>query len=199
MMLVFTPALTQGQSVYKCKSPSGAIVLSDVACAAGTRQESVTHGEAPAGRTGQQPTAHEMNARLLDNKVAAAIGSGDLSRAREIALTPEHWQWINEAEQGRRSQQPAGRTQADVQADMQGSSACKEAKWSYEVESSSIAKNAAKIDASRRQVNAACGLREPDTTVVSAPVVRERRPPPAPPAPGPMRCKIKEGGQAICW
>jgi hypothetical protein len=42
-------------------------------------------------------TTATSDSRALDAAVQAAIARGDFPRAKELALTPTHWQWINAA------------------------------------------------------------------------------------------------------
>ncbi|MDD2742699.1 MAG: hypothetical protein PHV02_10515 [Rhodocyclaceae bacterium] len=110
----------------------------------------------------------------LTSKVAGALASNDLSRARELALTQEHWKMISDAE--RRINTPVtGRTKADVRVEASQSRECRDAKMSYENESSSIKKDYALIDSAKRMMYAACGIDAPNevtvrnTTIVNNP------------------------------
>jgi len=163
------PAGGQAQTIYyKCQAAGGgATSYSDTPCRRGESEvrviaapaESSTPATASAPHGGQ-PSTQERQARLLDAKVAEAIGSGDLSRAKGLALTAEHWQMIAAAERGG----PApvtGRTSADLRADARNSRECKDAQWSYDVDSSSNRKDAAVIGAARRRMYSACGMDEP--------------------------------------
>jgi hypothetical protein len=159
----------QAQTIYyKCTPASGgAPAYSDTPCRRGESEVRVIAAPVESGQPSPaaapspaQPTTHERQARLLDAKVAEAISSGDLSRAKGLALTAEHWQMITAAERGG----PApvmGRTSADLRADARNSRECKEAQWSYDVDSSSSRKDAAVIGAARRRMYSACGMDEP--------------------------------------
>lgn len=151
------------QTTYRCKTPSGGTAFSDAPCAGGAKQESVTVGAATENQNRAPEVAggvRNSNAALLDAKVAEAIGSGDLTRAKSLALTPQHWQMISDAEQ--RGRMPVtGRTSADLRAEARNSSECKDAERSYDVEASSIRQNGAQIGAAKRRMYSACGMDEP--------------------------------------
>ena len=151
------------QTTYRCKTPSGGTVFSDAPCTSGAKQESVTTGgamETQSRAPDTAGTARNNNAALLDSKVAEAVGSGDFTRAESLALTPQHWQMISDAEQ-RGRMQVTGRTSADLRAESKNSSECKDAERSYDVEASSIRKDGAQIGAAKRRMYSACGMDEP--------------------------------------
>ena len=150
------------QTTYRCKTPSGGTVFSDAPCFGGARQESVVTGSTSSvNRTVDSGNfGGSSNANLLDAKVAEAIGSGDMTRARTLALTPQHWQMISDAEQ-RKSATVTGRTSADLRAEARNSSECKDAERSYDNDASSILQNGAQIDAAKRRMYSACGMDEP--------------------------------------
>jgi len=151
------------QTTFRCKTPSGGTVFSDAPCSGGARQESViTGGAAESANRAAETTgsARNNNSSLLDAKVAEAIGSGDITRAKSLALTPLHWQMIADAEQRGRTT-VTGRTPADLRAEAKNSSECKDAERSYDVEASSIRQNGAQIGAAKRHMYSACGMDEP--------------------------------------
>lgn len=164
-ILIAAAGSSFAQATYRCKTPSGGTVFSDAPCTGGTKQESVTVGGGATDIQGRvaadaAATARNGNAALLDAKVAEAIGSGDLTRAKSLALTPQHWQMISDAEQ--RGRMPlTGRTSADLRMEARNSSECKDAERSYDVEASSIRQNGAQIGASKRRMYSACGMDEP--------------------------------------
>lgn len=149
------------QTVYKCKTPSGGTVFSDAPCSSGAQQEKAVTYTAPTNTYQAAPNEVPIReSRTLDAKVAEAIGSGDLSKAKTLALTPLHWQMISEAEQ--RAQMPVtGRTSADVRAEARTSQECKAAERHYEIEAGSISKNYAQIDAAKHRMYSECGMNEP--------------------------------------
>jgi len=135
---------------------------------------------------------------MLDAKVAEAIGSGDFSRAKGLAVTPEHWQMISDAEKALR-QPTTGRTDADLRAESKNSSACKDAQQSYDVEASSIRKDAAQINAAKRKMYSACGMNEP-TVVENRTVINDnRRVITNTEPPRHMNCQQGVGGRISCW
>ncbi len=144
LMIAAAPLAAIGQTYYKCKTPSGGTVFSDAPCSAGTRQESAVSGPPsyPQPQYGVQTPAQNSDARMLDAKVAEALGTGNLPRAKSLALTTEHWRMIAEYEQ-QLGRPVTGRTDADLRAESRNSKECKDAQWSYDVEASSIRKDAA--------------------------------------------------------
>ncbi len=185
-----------GQTHYKCKTASGGIVFSDVPCPSGSRQEKAEYVAPQAQQAPQYAAPQSSNARMLDAKVAAALGSGDFSRAKGLAVTPEHWQMISNAENGLR-QPTTGRTDADLRAESKNSRECKEAQQSYDVEASSIRKDGAQINAAKRRMYSACGMNEP-TVVENRTVTNDNRRVVAP-APRSMNCRQTLNGQIDCW
>lgn len=101
------------------------------------------------------------NARLLDAKVAEAIGSGDLRGARALAVTPEHWRMIAEAEQQLR-RPVTGKTDADLRAEAKNSRECESAQWSYDLAASANSSKRATVEAARSKMYSACGMNEPN-------------------------------------
>ena len=194
VLAVGFPLAAIGQTNYKCRTASGSTVFSDVPCPSGSRQE---RAEYVAPQAQQQYTSSQnSNARMLDAKVAEALGSGDFSRAKGLAVTPEHWQMISNAENGLR-QPTTGRTDADLRAEARNSRECKEAQQSYDVEASSIRKDGAQINAAKRKMYSSCGMNEP-TVVENRTVINDNRRVAAP-APRPMNCRQSGGGRIDCW
>jgi hypothetical protein len=115
----------------------------------------------------------DPNARILDAKIMEALGSGDFPRAKGLAVTPEHWRMIAEAEQ-RQGRSVTGRTSADLRAELQNSTRCREAQRSYETESSSVKKDFAMINATKHRMYVACGMNEP-TVIENRTVINDNR------------------------
>jgi hypothetical protein len=189
-----------GQTHYKCKTGSGSTIFSDAPCPTGTRQEqavSVTN----QARQYAEPDPYSApprnsDARMLDAKVAEALGTGNLPRAKSLALTTEHWKMISDHEQ-QQGRPITGRTDADLRAESRNSKECKDAQWSYDVEASSIRKDAAQIGAAKRRMHSACGMNEPN--VVDNRTLIDNRQVASPVAPRPMTCQQKMNGQMFCW
>ncbi|EXI68979.1 MAG: hypothetical protein AW08_00805 [Candidatus Accumulibacter adjunctus] len=175
---LFLPSLAFGQTYYKCRTASGTIAYSDAPCPGGTRQEQVLGDNARPSQDAPQAQyaapQKDANARLLDAKVAEALGSGDFPRAKGLAVTAEHWRMIAEAEQ-RQGGGLTGRTSADLRAELQNSTRCREAQRSYEVEASSIKNDRAMINATKRRMYAACGMDEP-TVIENRTIINDNRP-----------------------
>ena len=91
--------------------------------------------------------------RALDAAVMSAITRGDMNHARRLAVTAEHWQWIDGAQ---REGAQRNRPQADT-SDPASSQACADAQRSHRIEAGRINKNWAAIDAKRQAARSACG------------------------------------------
>lgn len=197
VLLAFTVALPMSalSQTYKCKTPSGGTTFSDIPCQGGTRQERVI----PGGQSEPQyQVPQNGNARLLDAKVAEAIGTGDIGKAKGLAVTTEHWRMIAEAEQRPRQGVVTGRTDADLRAEAKNSQECKSAQRSYDVEASSIQRNGAAINAAKHAMYSACGMTEP-TVIDNRTVINDnRRISAPPPAPRQMNCRQTGGGYMEC-
>lgn len=76
----------------------------------------------------------------------------------------------------RQAAQPQyGRTQPDIQAERIDSRACEQARRSYDNEAGSIKRDAAAIQAKRSAMYGACGMREPDQTIIVQPIPSKKR------------------------
>lgn len=86
---------------YKCVSDSGAIEFSDKPCLGAKSVEGVKiqdnrlSGPSPRGRTYQSNDPHVAQ---LDTLVMKAIAMKDYAKARELAVTQDHWAMISAAE-----------------------------------------------------------------------------------------------------
>lgn len=167
VVAAFVSAPAQAQTIYKCRTASGGTTYSGLPCAAGMSTDRVraqdTPVQPPPAEAPAKETAQSSNARLLDAKVAEALGSGDFSRAKSLAVSVEHWRMIAEAEE-RVRQQTMGRPRQQVEGGSASASACSEAERSYEIEASSIRRNAPAIAAAREKMQSACRGRETKTT-----------------------------------
>ncbi|MCC6756153.1 MAG: hypothetical protein IT199_07265 [Solirubrobacterales bacterium] len=92
--------------------------------------------------------------RQLDAAVKAAIAGRDLPRAKGLAVTAQHWEWIAEAEQNQQTQSVTGRTQADLRAEKSASQECKDARRNYENES----RSPEAIEKMKHLMYEACGM-----------------------------------------
>ena len=194
ILAVAFPLAAIGQTHYKCRNASGGTVFSDMPCPTGSRQEKAEYAAPQAQQ--QYPSSQNSNARMLDAKVAEALGTGNFSLAKALAVTPEHWQMISNAENSLR-QPITGRTDADLRAESKNSQECKEAQRSYDVDASSIRNDGAQINASKRKMYSACGMNEP-TVVENRTVINDNRSVVAP-APRPTNCRQLAGGRIECW
>ena len=99
-------------------------------------------------------TAHAQSAaQSLDAAVLRAIHTGDLRHARELAVTPQHWQWINDA-----SSPGASRpTYMQTRKDMANSQACKDAQRSAQLSANMIKPDWQQVATARESARVACG------------------------------------------
>lgn len=103
----------------------------------------------PAGA--QQKSADQ---RALDAAVISAITRGDMNHARRLAVTAEHWHWIDGAQrEGAQRSTP----RADARDEARSSQACADAQRRHRIEAGRIKKNRAAIDATRQAARSACG------------------------------------------
>lgn len=148
------PAFAQ-DSLRKCVDAKGKVVYQDFPC-----------GQAPrVGAPEPPPVAADSAAspvmRQLDAAVKAAIAASDLPRAKRLAVTAEHWEWIAEAEKDQQQAQPAtGRTQADLRAEKSASPECRDARRNYELES----RSPEAIEKMKQLMYEACGMEAPAGT-----------------------------------
>ncbi len=165
--------LAQGQ-LHKCIDARGRTSYQDFPCGEAPRftpPAAITPApaDAPAETAAVSPSA-----RQLDARVKAAIASGDLDRARALAVTVEQWEWIAEAERARQQQAVSGRTQSDLRAEKSASQACGDARRSYELES----RSPESIEKAKQLMYEACGMEAP-AALEPAPAVIVTRPRPA--------------------
>jgi hypothetical protein len=122
--------------------------------------------------------------RQLDAAVKAAIAGRDLPRAKGLAVTAQHWEWIAEAEQNQQTQPVTGRTQADLRAEKSASQECRDARRNYENES----RSPEAIEKMKHLMYEACGMEAPADTsagtgqpvILTRPRAATHRPPPPP-------------------
>jgi len=183
-LLLVPPAAAQGQ-FHKCVDAKGKVSYQDFPCG-----QAPAIGTPDAARTGTASPAPADSAtspvmRQLDAAVKAAIAGRDLPRAKGLAVTAQHWEWIAEAEQSQQAQLVTGRTQADLRAEKGGSQECKDARRSYENES----RSPEAIEKTKHLMYEACGMEAPadagtgtgQTVIVNRPRPYTHHPPPARP------------------
>jgi hypothetical protein len=122
-------------------------------------------GTPDAARTGAGSPAPADSAaspvmRQLDAAVKAAIAGRDLPRAKGLAVTAQHWEWIAEAEKEQQAQPVTGRTQADLRAEKGASQECRDARRNYELES----RSPEAIEKMKHLMYEACGMEAPADT-----------------------------------
>ena len=159
-ILSAAPVFAQGQ-FHKCVDARGKITYQDFPCG-----QAPAIGAAGAPRVGaaSPPSADSAGSpvmRQLDAAVKAAIAGRDLPRARGLAVTAQHWEWIAEAEKDQQQAQPAtGRTQADLRAEKSASPECRDARRNYELES----RSPEAIEKMKQLMYEACGMEAPAGT-----------------------------------
>jgi len=131
-----SPVSAQGK-LHKCVDAKGKVSYQDFPCG-----QAPGIGTPDAARSGAASPAPADSAaspvmRQLDAAVKAAIAGRDLPRAKGLAVTAQHWEWIAEAEQNQQAQPVTGRTQADLRAEKGASQECRDARRNYELESRS--------------------------------------------------------------
>lgn len=153
---------------YKCRGSNGRIEYRDHPCSANSATESVSKPVFTTTGVPVQPNQSEVavqtnssnaNMRDLDVMVDEAIGTGNLRRAKELALTSEHWAKI------RAAQTPKQKSDAEIKVEQASSEECKQAKRAYDLEAGAIKPNSAQIDAKESLMHIACGAREPIVTI----------------------------------
>lgn len=131
-----SPVCAQGK-LHKCVDAKGKVSYQDFPCG-----QAPGIGTPDAARSGAASPAPADSAaspvmRQLDAAVKAAIAGRDLPRAKGLAVTAQHWEWIAEAEKEQQAQPVTGRTQADLRAEKGASQECRDARRNYELESRS--------------------------------------------------------------
>lgn len=167
LMMLIGISPVGAESIYKCKDAKGNVTFSNVSCGANTTQTLTdvrstrpvpsSPNNAVQGSGETKVGSESPHTRQLDSLVKAAIVSGDIRRARDLAVTTKHWEWIDEAQKNAQTRPVIGRTEADLRAEKSGTQECQHAKRSLDLESSS--KEA--IDTKRRLMYEACGMEVP--------------------------------------
>jgi len=151
-----SPAAAQAK-LHKCVDAKGKVSYQDFPCG-----QAPAIGTPDAARTGTASPAPADSAsspvmRQLDAAVKAAIAGRDLPRAKGLAVTAQHWEWIAEAEQSQQAQPVTGRTQADLRAEKGASHECRDARRNYESES----RSPEAIEKMKHLMYEACGMEAP--------------------------------------
>lgn len=153
-LLGLLPLGAWGQ-VYKCKDTSGKLVYSDRPC--DVKAETIKRLDGPAHQTNRterysiDSDSNVSDSQKLDAAIQRAIVSRDFRHAKELALTPKHWEWIKEAEKG-----PA-KTEANLRWEQLNSQECKQAQRSFDIQASSVKRDLAEIERKRQRELSACG------------------------------------------
>jgi len=176
-----SPVSAQGK-LHKCVDAKGKVSYQDFPCG-----QAPGIGTPDAARSGAASPAPADSAsspvmRQLDAAVKAAIAGRDLPRAKGLAVTAQHWEWIAEAEQNQQAQPVTGRTQADLRAEKSASQECKDARRNYEGES----RSPEAIEKMKHLMYEACGMEASadtgagtgQTVILTRPRSATHRPPP---------------------
>lgn len=106
---VFFATIACGQA-YKCRNANGQFIYTDSPCTLGSKTEKiisfavvspvvVSTPEDASSSAPKSLSTHQRNLRYLDVKIDEAISGRDFRQAKQLALTPEHWRKIKEAEE----------------------------------------------------------------------------------------------------
>lgn len=105
----FYATIACGQA-YKCRNANGQFIYTDSPCTLGSKTEKIISFAAvnpvvvstPEDGSSSAPkslSTHQRNLQYLGMKVDEAISGRDFRQAKQLALTPEHWRKIKEAEE----------------------------------------------------------------------------------------------------
>ncbi len=128
---------------FKCTTSTGKIEFSDKPCRSDTRREIINPRENTVDTSGQREQMMKQEINDLRQRVEQS------ERQNSYRQQPSH-----------------GRSEADLQAERIDSRACEAAKRNYEIVAGRSAKDEASINASRSAMYGACGMREPDVTII---------------------------------
>ena len=106
---VFFTTIACGQA-YKCRNANGQFIYTDSPCTAGNKTEKIISFTAvspvvaptledASSSAPKSLSTHQRNLQYLDMKIDEAISGRDFRQAKQLALTPEHWRKIKEAEE----------------------------------------------------------------------------------------------------
>lgn len=154
--LAASPAIAQGQ-LHKCMDAKGKVTYQDFPCGQVPRISAPETPPAGAANPAATDSASSPVMRQLDAAVKAAIAARDLPRAKGLAVTAQHWEWIAEAEKTQQTQPVTGRTQADLRAEKGASQECRDARRNYELES----RSPESIEKMKHLMYEACGMEAP--------------------------------------
>jgi hypothetical protein len=171
--LAALPASAQN-SLHKCVDARGKVTYQDFPCGQAPRIGTAETSPAPAD------SASSPVMRQLDAAVKAAIAARDLPRAKGLAVTAEHWEWIAEAEKTQQGLPATGRTQADLRAEKSASQECRDARRNYEMES----RSPESIEKAKQLMYEACGMEAPagagvpggQTVIINRPRIVPQKP-----------------------
>jgi hypothetical protein len=156
MTALFIPFSLHAQ-VYKCKSPDNHVIYSDRPCGGPSVQiiTDIMIHESDLNVMDDKPEVM----RQLDSAVMAAIANNDLTRAKALATTHEHREWVAAAI--KENAQKPGKTEAELQSERANSSECIRAKRNLEAEANNGYSNPDVLSARKSLMYTACGQIEP--------------------------------------
>ncbi len=174
------PCAWAQETVHKCVGAQGKVTYQDAPC---DKNLSIRNPPAAVSTVpgGAEAGATSPVMLQLDAAVKSALSGNDLARAKRLAVTAQHWDWIARAEKENPALATAGRTPGDPQAHTSSSNDCRQARRSYELESDSPEA----IEKKRQLMYAACGMQAPPAseapagqTVIVTPMHRHLHHPP---------------------
>lgn len=145
--------------IYKCQDTDQSISYSDRPCSDGHEQLVTDIVTAPLTSDGELST--ELLRLQLDTAVKSAIASGDLQRARALASTQEHRNWVADAQLIERANQLEA---FSAQGTLANSAACLRARENLETATTSAASTDELLSARENLMHVACGTIKPVVT-----------------------------------
>lgn len=164
---------------HKCVSPKGKVTYQDAPCdkAPALQNQPASVSTVPSGG---EAGASSPTMRQLDAAVKSAIAGNDLPRAKRLAVTTQHWDWIAQAEKEAPGLAANARVPGNPPAQASSSNDCRQARRSYELESGAPEE----IEKKKQLMYAACGMQAPPAseapagqTVIVTPLHRRLHPP----------------------
>lgn len=168
------------ETIHKCVSATGKVTYQDAPCDNSPAVRSPSSAPVSTIPGGAEAGVPSPSLRQLDAAVKSALAGNDLPRAKRLAVTAQHWDWIARAEKDNPALAAGGRTSAAAPAS--SSDDCRQARRSYDLESGSPEE----IEKKRQLMYAACGMQTPPAgeapagqTVILTPMQRRLHPAPA--------------------
>ncbi|CAG0965867.1 hypothetical protein MTYP_00987 [Methylophilaceae bacterium] len=155
LLVIFST--TAHAQVFKCRNANHQVVYSDTPCGTGSVQiitDIMVNDPHTANADGKPPVMQQ-----LDAAVKSAIAANDLTRAKALATTPEHKEWVAAAV--KENAQLPGKSEAQLKMEKSSSAECKKAKRNLEAEANASFSNPDVLSARKSLMYTACGVVEP--------------------------------------